>query len=116
MDSGTPLDIVDKTAVEEHAHLVKPCEPVILDTANGESKADRGIDLHVGKLGESITPYVLDSTPNVLSLGRRCVLLGYGWYWFPYSLEPYLVHPVTGEHIVMRVEDFCPYLDDPGTT
>ena len=116
MDSGTPLDIVAESSIDGYEDLVKPIEPIILDTANGESLANRGIDLRIGCLGEDIVPYVLESSPDVLSIGRRCVLLGYGWYWPPFSLEPYLVHPTTGEHIVMRVEDFCPYLDDPGST
>ena len=66
MDSGTPLDLVDESDVKEYRHLVKPVESIILDTATGESKANKCIDLHLGPLGEDITPYVLKCTPNAL--------------------------------------------------
>ena len=36
-------------------------------------EAGDGIDLAVGALDEHIIPYVLDSTPDVLSMGRRCL-------------------------------------------
>ena len=115
MDSGTPLDIVNVASIAGHRSKVRKIERIVMDTANGHNVADKGIDLVVELLGQNILPYVLDSSPNVLSLGRRCVVDGYGWYWPPYSLSPYLVHPVTGEYIYMRVEDYCPYLDNHRT-
>ena len=115
MDSGTPLDIVNKASIAGNRHRVRKIDRIVLDTANGQNVADRGIDLVVELLGQDILPYVLDSSPNVLSIGRRCVVDGYGWYWPPYSLSPYLIHPVSGEFIYMRVEDYCPYLDNHGT-
>ena len=116
MDTGTPLDIVDRSYLGSNLQFVKPCRPVVLDTANGELPADVDIDLWMGRLGERIAPYVLESSPNVLSLGRRVVCDGYDWYWKGYSKRPFLVHPKTRERIYMRVEDYCPYLDDNGTT
>ena len=140
MDTGTPLDIVDEADIAEHAHLIREVEPILLDTANGEAKANQAIDLVVGLLGENILPYVLGSTPNALSIGRRCVDQDYGYVWPPGSLKPYFVCPRHREDdttrravdefwvelrtfmakhrdlIDMRVEDYCPYLDDHGTT
>ena len=116
MDSGTPLDLVDKRSVKNHKEFITNGDPVLLDTANGEVKADRHIDLYNGRLNERIAPLVLDSTPNVLSIGRRVVQQGYDWHWKGYTLTPWMVHPTTGEHIKLRVEDFCPYLDDDGST
>ena len=115
MDTGTPLDLVNQESVEPHTACITPCKPLILDTANGEARIDRSIDLHVGRLGERIAPYVIDG-PNVLSLGRRIVRDGYDWHWLGHTTTPWLVHPTTGEEIVLRVDDDCPYLDDPGTT
>ena len=31
-------------------------------------------------------------------------------------MAPYFIHPTTGEHITLRVEDYCPYIDDHGGT
>ena len=72
MDTGTPLDLVNQASVAPHTACITPCKPIILDTANGETKIDRSIDLRVGRLGERIAPYIMDG-PNVLSLGRRVI-------------------------------------------
>ena len=116
VDSGSPLDIIDKSRVKAFKCHIRRSDPVVLDTANGELKADREIPLHVGRLGEDIAPLVLPSTPDVLSLGRRVVEHGYSFWWPGYSSEPELTHPVTGEVVQLRVEDYCPYLDDDDTT
>ncbi len=76
MDSGASLDLISKSDIAPHADLVRKGEKVMLDTANGEYLASKRIDLHLGVLGESISPYVLKSTPPVLSLGRRVVEQG----------------------------------------
>ena len=76
-DSGTPLDLVDKSVVKRYARYVEECPPAVLDIANGEVVAGRPVTLYNSTLGECITPYVLESTPNVLSLGRRVVQDGY---------------------------------------
>ena len=59
-----------------------------LDTANGELTVDKCIDLYAGALGERIAALVLDSTPNVLSLGRSVVDQGYTWHWDGYTVTP----------------------------
>ena len=53
VDTGTPLDIVDQSDVSSHKGLIHPVKPLLIATANGESRADRGIDLHLGALGET---------------------------------------------------------------
>ena len=81
MDSGTPLDIVDRSDVEPHGDLITSVKPLRLATANGESRADKGINLYICTLQEDIKPYVLDCTPNALSIGRRVVDRMYDWVW-----------------------------------
>ena len=88
----------------------------MLDTANGESIADQSIDLFLGCLGEHISPLVLDSTPNVLSLGRRVVDDGYDWHWLGGTTTPWMVHPITREVVNLEYEDYCSFLADGGTT
>jgi len=116
IDSGTPLDLIDKSAASRYARYVEACEPAILDTAGGEVIADKQIHLYNARLGECITPYVLESTPNVLSLGRRVVQDGYSWRWDGYTTTPVMIHPTSGEEIRLKVHDLCPYLDDAGST
>ena len=116
VDSGSALDLIDASRVKRFQQHIREREALVLDTANGELIVDRDIPLHVGRLGENIAPLVLPATPDVLSLGGRVVLDGYGFSWPAYSLAPQLVHPVTGDVIQLRVDDYCPYLDDDGTT
>jgi len=69
--------------------------------------------MFLNKLKEYVKPHVLDSTPNVLSLGRRVIVDGYSFEWPAHSYSPWLVHPETGEKIHLRVKDFVPYLEVP---
>ena len=110
MDSGSGLDLVSwefvKDLPPEHWH--KLMRPIMLDTAGGESKAESTVTFPIDQLGEEIDALVLPSTPYVLSLGRRCQEMGYGFWWPPYGL-PHLMLP-DGRVIVLYVCDYIPYL------
>ena len=70
MDSGTSLDLMDKRSVRSaNRGFVDECDPIPLSTANGNTSADKCINLYVSKLDECITPIILDKTPNAMSLG-----------------------------------------------
>ncbi len=61
-----------------------------------------------------MNPYVLENTPDVISIGKRCVQLGYGFHWEPWSLKPYLVLPKAkggGKLTLVSIGD-VPYLVD----
>ena len=57
MDSGSSLDLLDKKEVKLCEDLVRPCDPIILETANGERKADVAIDLYMGRLDVEMAPW-----------------------------------------------------------
>jgi len=48
-------------------------------------------------------------SPDVLSMGRRCVQLGYSFHWPAGSMEPFLVRP-DGVHVKLAVRDYLPFL------
>ncbi len=52
-----------------------------------------------------------DSSPDVLSIGRRCVQQGYAFSWKFYSLKPTQTKP-DGTIIRLVSRGCCPYLDD----
>ena len=54
---------------------------------------------------------MLPSTPAVLSIGRRCVDHGYGFYWRPFSKIPEFITP-DREAIPITVVDYIPYYYD----
>ncbi len=59
--------------------------PVLPATANDLVHGDNVVSQQLWELGEVAEPYVLDSTPDALSAGRRCVEDGYAFQWKPYS-------------------------------
>ena len=83
-----------------------------LTTANGEIDADDEILLFVDCLKMNLRMLVLPDTPNVISVGRRVMEEGFGFYWDPYSTHPYMTAPSTGVRIPTYVEQNCPYLCD----
>jgi hypothetical protein len=112
-DTGCPYDLVSKDTLPPDAlgMMGHSKKGMVIDTCNGQVSTNKTICMQVDELKEQIKPYLLDSTPDVLSIGRRCVKYGYGFHWDPYSLRPFLVSP-DGDMIPLEVLDYVPYLAD----
>ncbi len=81
-DTGAGIDIVSAQGVSNMKHLItKTATPLPLCTANGESLADKEILLKLTAFKEIVKPFVLDGSPPVLSVGWRCMELGYDFWW-----------------------------------
>jgi hypothetical protein len=63
----------------------------------------------IPQLNEFAEVLRMKSTPSVISIGKRCVEMGYCFYWPPYSESPFFVEP-EGTCVVMSVENNIPYL------
>ena len=113
MDTGCKHDLTSRAAIPHHQHdsIFRSPVPITLSTANGLSSGNKSIYQQIGELGETAEPYILDSTPDVLSIGRRCVEDGCEFHWGPFSLEPTLTTRA-GKVVVLRSQDCCPCLDD----
>ena len=77
-------------------------------TANGPSAADVQADVKVPSLGSTSTPYVLPSTPSVLTVGYRCMEEGFDFVWRAYQ-RPF-IRDSKGNKTYMDVRDYVPYL------
>jgi hypothetical protein len=53
----------------------------------------------------------LVDSPDVLSIGRRCVDEGFSFHWPAGSSEPYFIDQ-DGERITLETEAYVPYLPD----
>eukprot|EP00971_Amphidinium_carterae_P350587 6491635-Amphidinium_carterae.3 len=113
MDTGSAFDLADKKFSTPDPKLTLQ-KPLILNTANGITEASKRSREDVKRLGTSITPIVLDSTPDVLSVGRRCMTEGYRFVW-PKGSNPYFIDP-RGIRINFQLERYVPYLIDTATT
>jgi hypothetical protein len=83
-------------------------EEIMLLTANGPATVEEIVGVQVGPLRENIDALLLDSTPAVLSVGRRCMVDGYRFVWPPKE-TPYFIDP-DGRRIDMEVDGFVPYI------
>jgi hypothetical protein len=109
MDTGCGHDLIDKKSVATVKDRVSPAlQKVGLQTASGFTKAESQVEVFIEELGETAVPYVLPSTPPVLSIGRRCVEQGYSFFWKNGEL-PYFVTP-DKKKIVLAVQGNIPYL------
>ena len=98
MDTGCPYDLTTRGSIPADWHTeIYQSDPVVLATANGEIQSVDRIEYPIAAFTEtngkartwkhgprevvSAQPYVLDSTPDVLSIGYRCQELGYAFYW-----------------------------------
>ena len=108
-DTGCGYDLVSRKHVAKTADRIKKSfNAVTFMTANGKTDAEEDILLHVAELDEDIEPYVMASTPAVLSIGRRCMDFGYEFRW-PAGKLPYFITP-KGVKVTLVVEDYVPYL------
>eukprot|EP00971_Amphidinium_carterae_P315691 6275121-Amphidinium_carterae.1 len=79
-------------------------------TANGVMEASKRATEKVNTLRSTITPLLLDSTPDALSVGRRCMTEGYSFHWES-GMDPYFIDK-KGRKISMTVDRYIPYLND----
>ena len=95
MDTGCPYDLTSRKTF--YSADLKTNEPAVvtifLNTANGLTSCDQVIPHQIGPLGVVATPYVMGDSPDVLTIGYRCVELGYDFHWKPYSLQHVITTP-----------------------
>ena len=72
--------------------IVQGDDEIVFQTANGSTSTSDVAEIVVDELGETAKPFVLDETPAVLSIGRRCMKMGYAFHWMPGKL-PFMVTP-----------------------
>ncbi|WP_288992891.1 hypothetical protein [uncultured Marinobacter sp.] len=109
MDTGCGHDLVGKRDLKNVlVKLSNAISPLTFNTANGKTRATEQAPLFCSELKENIKPYVLESTPPVLSVGKRCMEMGYSFVWLA-DQDPYFVCP-DGTIVEFEVKDNIPYL------
>jgi hypothetical protein len=109
VDIGCGHDLISKRDLKNvFIRLVKAESPLTFNTANGKTTAKELAPLYCSELKEELLPHVLESTPPVLSVGRRCMEMGYSFVWLS-DQDPYFVCP-DGMIVELEVRDNIPYL------
>ena len=112
-DTGCGFDLLCMKWVDEtdRKRLSKPDNPMLFSGVGGTKAAELKLRLQSPALGGTVEPLVMENTPDVLTIGRRCVELGWSFWWAPYSLHPTLTTK-EGKKIVCNVRGFIPYIDE----
>ena len=99
-DTGIAQDLItDNEFPDEYGYMSN--DPVRLITANGESSSLKQGKVYIPSLGKVVDPYLVESTPAVLSVGMRCVDDGYDFVWRgSKKQDPYFLKP-NGERIYL---------------
>ena len=109
VDTGCGHDLIGKTEVASSGGVCRPAkESLTFNTANGKTIALEQASYQSAELNEEIDAYVLDSTPAVLSVGKRCMSMGYSFHW-PSGKPPFFVCP-DGMIVEFDVHGDIPYL------
>ena len=111
MDTGCGNDLVPESSVTRgESEIIPNTGAKKLYTANGTVKAPDRVGFRIPELGnERSEAIILPQTPHVLSMGMRCVSLGYDFFWRGSIGEnPYFITDKGVRH-ECEVHGFIPY-------
>ena len=95
-DTGSEEDLISGSDHELY-YSESASKHVSLMTANGSIQGDRSVTLSMPMIGQTAECYVLESTPSVCSVGRRCMDEGFEFHWYP-GQPPYFIAPDGRKH------------------
>ena len=108
VDTGSAQDLLTDHQVPDHYGYYSSNQ-IRLITANGESSSLKQGKVKVPELNATVSPYLVQSSPPILSAGLRCVEDGFTFVWRGSKNEkPYLVAP-NGKVTKLEVRDYVPY-------
>ena len=110
-DTGSGHDVVNELHLSELGHRRKTAlttGPQDFHTAGGPTSAAAELKFYSKALGGQVRAILLENSPNLISVGKRCMRQGYSFHWYPHR-APYFVHP-KGHYIKCKVEGDIPYV------
>ena len=116
VDTGCGKDMVSRHSftpefIEDHAY--DRSRPLMMQTANGTVELGQELNYKIKKLQQTTSAVIGEDTPDLLSVGYRCMEQGFGFHWDPFS-SPYLVLPDGKTEVDLCVDNYVPYLIDDG--
>ena len=109
LDSGSGHDLISARKAERMNLKKRVCDPIMFHTANGSTATQTEAEIDSGTFDVISQAYVLDDTPSVMSLGKRCMEEGYSFVW-PSGKMPFMITK-NGERIGLTIHDNIPYID-----
>ena len=108
LDSGSGHDLISSTRISRMDLPTYDDKVVNFHTANGVMCSTKRSIIKFEAFSEPAEAHILEDTPSVLSMGKRCVDLGYSFVW-PTGRTPFMLDP-NGNFIEMTVKDYIPYV------
>ena len=112
-DTGSEEDLIsqqDQQSFFPEAAVFDATKPVSLITANGPVLGDKSVNLMIPELGQNIECYVLENTPSVCSVGRRCMDEGFDFHWYA-GKPPYFITP-DGKKLKCKMKGRVPVIGE----
>ena len=108
LDSGSGHDIVSRSLLSSlpNSRIRESAEQLTISTANGIIEVGEEALFRIPKIDRSISALLLESSPSVLSLGKRCMHEGYSFRWDAGKV-PVFTSP-TGRAIPIEVDGDIP--------
>ena len=111
IDSGCAMDLISKRELrDEEMALAERVRRIKFNTANGNTSSELAITFDIETLAKCALVRILDSTPAVLSMGMRCMRMGYSFHW-PAGHNPVFIRP-DGKHAKLKVIGDIPCLTE----
>ena len=109
MDSGSGHDLISAKKIDRMDLPTYDDVVVNFHTANGVTSSTKRSDIKFEAFDEPAQAHILEDTPSVMSMGKRCIDLGYSFIW-PSGKTPYMIDS-NGDIIEMTVRDYIPYIN-----
>ena len=109
MDSGSGHDLISAKKIDRMDLPTYDDMVVNFHTANGVTSSTKRSDIKFEAFDEPAQVHILEDTPSVMSMGKRCIDLGYSFIW-PSGKTPYMIDS-NGDIIEMTVRDYIPYIN-----
>ena len=81
-DTGCGKDMISRKHARAYEHHLIEIQPVRFGTANGVTEANEGLPITIPELDMKATPYVMASTPALMSVGMR--VEHHSFVWLPH--------------------------------
>ena len=108
LDSGSGHDLISSTRISRMDLPTYDDKTVNFHTANGVTSSTKRSSIPFDAFNEPAEAHILEDTPSVISMGKRCVDLGYSFVW-PAGKTPFMLDS-NGNIIEMAVKDYIPYV------
>ena len=108
MDSGSGHDLISAKKIDRMDLPTYDDTVVNFHTANGVTSSTKRSDIKFEAFDEPAQAHILEDTPSVMSMGKRCVDHGYSFIW-PSGKTPYMLDS-NGNITEMTVKDYIPYV------